>query len=50
MWLVVGGWGYTSVHARIIPHAHYQILFEETLYQKASDGTDFVEMLKSKGM
>ena len=27
-----------------------QILFEETLYQKSSDGTPFVDILKSKGV
>ena len=26
------------------------ILFEETLYQKADDGTPFVEVLRSKGI
>ncbi len=31
-------------------HISGVILFEETLYQKADDGTDFVEILKQKNM
>lgn len=37
----------TPLHSAALP---LQILFEETLYQNASDGTPFVKMLQDKGI
>ena len=52
-----GGWLMANLQCSTTEHQHIdaalgclQILFEETLFQPASDGTPFVDILKSKGI